>query len=734
MSPRLRSAVQVFRQHFRGRMWHVLQDPGSNQFHRLSGPAYHFIALLDGRRKVAEVWDICNEDLGDDAPTQGEVIRLLGQLYSSNLLTAEISPDTQGLFSRYKKRVSREVKGYLTNLLFIRVPIFDPDHLLDAWVKVFGLLFSKVGLICWLALLCVGGYFALINWQELGAQSMNILNPDHLWMLGLSFIAIKAVHEFGHAFACKKFGQYGGGGEVHVMGIMFLVFMPLPYVDATSATAFRSKWHRVIVGAGGMFSELAVAAIAAIVWGSVGDGTVRVIAYNFMFIASVMTLLFNANPLLRYDGYFILADILEIPNLSQRAKQYLQFLVKKYVWSVRNLQNPAHTNGERFWFVIYGIASSIYRVFILVMILLFLSNRLPEQLKVLAVGMGFISGAIWLCMPIGKLIRYLATNNELARTRGRAVATVVGLVVAIVVLVGFVKFPDRFRAEGVVEPVDFAIIYANTDGYVGNYLPSGTKVFPDGPPILNDPAKYASKQAMWEKLNSRLAAEHTSLVAQIKQVEVQWRMAVGKAQAAGAQVLARRLEDLRKSEVRVRSDLEGLTIFAGFKGTWDCPKANRLPGHYAKKGDEIGKLVSLDKIMIRVVAKQEAVIALRSLRDSNWVVPIEIRVKGRPDPAFGGKVTKIFPAGSTRLPSAALGYAAGGMVAVKTDDKKGTTAINAIFEFHVSPDLAAVNADRSAGDKVVLKPGQRVVVRFEAPAKPLIWQWWRSLQQLLMRN
>ena len=158
LRPRLRATVRVHRQHFRGRMWYVIQDPASNLFFRVNDAAYRFVGLLDGRRTVAEVWRICNEQIGDAAPTQGEAIQLLGQLYTSNLLRADLPPDTAGLFRRYRKRVTREVQGYLMNLLFIRIPLLDPDHFLNRCVGLFGCVFSKVGFALWLGLVGAGLY------------------------------------------------------------------------------------------------------------------------------------------------------------------------------------------------------------------------------------------------------------------------------------------------------------------------------------------------------------------------------------------------------------------------------------------------------------------------------------------------------------------------------------------------------------------------------------------------
>ncbi|MDH3585337.1 MAG: PqqD family protein, partial [Phycisphaerae bacterium] len=238
LKPRLLSSIRNFRQQFRGRMWHVLADPANNQYFRLDAPAYYFIGLLDGRRTIAEAWDSSNTAFGDSAPTQGEVIRLLGQLYTSNLLHADLPPDAQQMFSRYHKRVTREVRGYLSNFLFVRVPLFDPNRILNNWVHLMGWMFGPIGMILWAALIGAGFYFLAGHWGELlaNASPQELLKTENAILLYFCFAAIKAIHEFGHGFACKHFGRKNGvGGDVHTMGIMLLVFAPVPYVDASSS-------------------------------------------------------------------------------------------------------------------------------------------------------------------------------------------------------------------------------------------------------------------------------------------------------------------------------------------------------------------------------------------------------------------------------------------------------------------------------------------------------------------
>jgi len=708
LRPRLRSTVQVYRQHFRGQMWHVLHDPSSNQFFRLNEGAYRFVGMLDGRRMVAEVWRICNEQMGDEAPTQGEVIQLLGQLYTSNLLQAELPPDAESLFNRYHKRVTREVQGYLMNLLFIRIPLFDPDHFLNRWVSVFGRLFTWVGLAFWLALVCAGLYSIAGRFAELADQASNVLNPDNLFLLYLSFVAVKAFHEFGHAFALKAFGRKTGtGGEVHVMGIMFLVFTPVAYMDASGAWALRQKWHRAVVGAAGIFVEIAIAAVAAMVWVNTSSGTtVHAIAYNVMFIASVSTVLFNGNPLLRYDGYYILSDLLEIPNLAQRSKDYIYYLVRKYIWRVKVVRNPANTGGEKRWMVFYAIASMIYRVVVCVAILLFVADKLFVLGAILAIA----AVIAWVCVPIVKFVRYLATSGELERVRGRAALSTVVTVAVIIAFVGLIRAPDRTRAEGVVEPENLAVIHMEVDGFISDVLPSGTYVTPGTP----------GEQPLIRANNAELASQKAALVAERSRLEALKSKAL-TTEVAEAEIYAEQIKALDAQIKRKDDELASLDLSAPFAGTWISPEIRKAKGAYFHRGDTVGLVASLDHVIIRVTAGQNVAAMLISEARGQ----VEIRVQGRPDLMLTGTIIKILPAGQENLPSAALGYAAGGSVQTTPQDQRGTKAAERFFEIRIAP---------SEGSNVRLLSGQRVMVRFDMPAKPLAVQWWRSLLQLIQRR
>ncbi len=740
LHPRLRSTVQISRQFFRGQTWHVVQDHTNNAFFRLSEPAYRLIGLLDGRRSVGEAWKICNEQLGDEAPTQGETIQLFGQLYTSNLLQSELPADSATLFARYKKRVQREVQGFLMNLLFVRVPILDPDRFLDRTLWLFGRIFSWAGLVLWLVLIAIGIYSigSVPGWQDqLANGAREVLDPKNLALLYLGFALIKACHEFGHAISCKRFGQGSGGGEVHVMGIMLLVFTPVPYVDASSSWAFQNKWHRAMVGAAGMWVELAIASIAAMVWATAGNPNIHALAFNIMFVASFSTVLFNANPLLRYDGYYILSDLLEIPNLGQRAKDFIYYLIKRYVWGIERARNPAHTHGEQWWLFCYAIASGIMRVVVSVGILLFVSDKLI----ILGMLMAIAAIITWVLVPIGKFINYLLTSPELVRVRPRALATTALAAVTLVLAVGVIPMPDRARAQGVIEPVNMNELYANHDEVIQNLL------------LVNPDPKLADRNGMAEVTPGSIILTGTNrdTQAHLKGLQAERHrldIAYSKALADGEIGRAHALDDQRTAnQEQIQHDqelLDATTIKAPIAGVVVTPELEYKIGAYLKHGDKIGLVADLGTLMVRATAPQEiAGLLADEAKEANEYV--EFRIDGAPDQLFRGQILPggVYPAGQNQLPSAALGYAAGGNMAVSSEDRQGTKTTEQFFEIRIDH-LQKIESksslpwfgqrtypDVQPGD---LLPGQRVVVRFEFNKKSILAQCYTSVLQLFQRR
>ena len=720
LRPRLRATVQTRRQHFRGQIWHIVQDPANNSYFRLHPAAYRFVAMLDGQRSVAEAWRACTAALGDEALTQTEAVGVLGQLYSANLIQADLPPDAEGLFRRHQKRRGREIRTWLTNILFLRVPVFDPDRLLGALAAAVGWMFTPVGLVLWFALLVVGVYFAAGAWGELAGRAGQLLQSERMLRflpaLYGAMVLTKVVHELGHALACKRFGRmFRGGGEVHVMGVMLLIFTPMPYVDASSAWALRSKLHRGIVGAAGMMAELALSAVAAVAWvWTAGAADPRqqglhAACFYVMFVSSVSTIVFNANPLLRFDGYYILSDLLEIPNLAERSRQYVLYLVKRYAYGVRAALKVAQGAGERAWLLGYGLASTAFKLYISVQIILILTERYFE----VGIAVGAVMAVAWLVLPLGRFLKYLAADAELVRTRGRALAITAAALLPVAALLALPDVPDRWRVEGTVEPVNIAYIHAGADGFV-------TAALPDDSPVQGSTDDAGGPIVLISAVNRQLAQDANDL--EIAKEIMAARRRVAQLQSAAdprdlalVQILDASLASLDKQHRLARQELAGLTVRSPLGGRWMSLEADFLRGAYVRKGRKVGKVVALDPVMIVADCPHR----LAGMLLAEALPTAEIRIVGQPATKLVG-TWKIRPAGTRGENDAPVRASSVNPGAEAEGGRDG-----AAFELVVTPS--------GPGDSPLM-PGQSVVVRFDLPRRPLLLQWWRSIRQMAQRR
>lgn len=713
---RLRPSAQISRQYYRGERWYVVRDPAGNQYHRLSDPAYRFVALLDGTRTINEAWELVGGMMDDEAPTQPEVIQILNQLYAANLIEADVTPDAQVLLKRHRKLQQRKLQQRLMNLLFPRIPIWDPDRFLVRWMPVFRPLMSWWGAVLWLVV--VGAAVATVAPMggELVRSARDAVAPGNWVWLWVIFVLTKFIHEMGHAFACRRFG-----GECHEMGIMFLVFIPTPYVDASSAWSFPSRWQRIYVGAAGMVVEIFVAALCAFVWAATdpGSGTlVNQLAYNAMLIASVSTVLFNANPLLRYDGYYMLSDFLEIPNLQKKSSDYTLGLIKRHLFRVKP-REPLPSPMTRLWLFVYGVTSTTYRIFIGIMIIVLVAFQVPVLGILMAIG-GVVT---WLGLPLFKGLKYLLIEPELHRKRARAWAWTVAATAVIVALVGVVPVPLRVRAEGVVEPVVRQVVYTQGAGFVrelpvrdGQLVEAGALLLKLHDDVL---------QGQYEEARAMLAAA---------QVRLRQSRATNPAQAAIDEI---EVETYRKQVEDLAARLARLELRAEVSGQVVAPNLHELQGRWLPRGQPVMTIASLDQLWVRSVVTQDDAELIKDTSPQRT----QVRLASAVTTSLPAREVEVVVAATEKVPHPLLTHAGGGSLAPDASDPQGLRATSRQFELRVKlPESAAVSPplDRSAAEDPArvaspapVLPGQRAYVRIDVDAKPLAWQVWRRFLQLV---
>ena len=695
LRPRLRSHTRVSRHEYRGERWYVLEDRISRRSHRFNPVAHQVIGLMDGRRSMDELWQAAVDRFGDEAPSQDDLIKLLGQLHLADLVQCEVSPDVDELLRRSHRLARKKQLATWMSPLSIKFPLIDPDRMLERWAPWFRPLFGTFGLLLWLSVVGAATFLAVQHWTDLTQDiSDRILAPENLVIMLLVFPVLKAFHEFGHACAVKAWG-----GEVHEMGVMLLVLMPVPYVDASASSSFPQKYRRVLVGAAGMVVELFVASIALFFWLEMEPGVMRAVMFNVMLIAGISTVLFNANPLLRFDGYYIFADLIEMPNLRARAGQHMVSLVERRLFG---LAMPAGGEPvrERAWLLFFQVASFIYRMMVTFGIALFIAGAyffIGVALAIFAVFMSVV-------LPILKGIAYIAVHPKLRRHRLRAALSMGGLTGAVVVVLFLIPVPMWTNAEGVIWVPEQAIVRAGADGFISKMIATPGSQVRRGEPLLESadpvlPLTIRVLEAQEKELATRYQAERV-------QNEVKAQITLEQAKVVDA--------DLN----RAREKEGERVVVSPADGEFIVPTPQDLPDRYVKKGEQIGYVLTPSTATARVVVPQQSIDLVR-----NHTTAVRVLLAERLGEPMQARVQREIPGASDRLPSLALAQSGGGSLALNPAEGREPKTLQTHFEFELElPTAQPVGI------------GGRVHVRFEHGTEPLAQQLYRSVRQLFLQR
>lgn len=716
--PRLSTHLVVRRHTYRSQTWFVLGDPASTKYYRFNAAAYRFLGLLDGQRTVQEAWDVCNAQLGDDAPTQRDCLDLLAQLQMYGLLRNDLPIDIQRLRERIEQIREQRYRELTGNYLFWTVPLFNPEKFLAKFANLARVVFGRWGLLA-LGLLLLLALRAIIpRWDELSGSLNTVIAVDNLLWLSLSFLVLKAIHELGHGFACKAYG-----GRVTEIGIMFMIVLPIPYCDATTSWAFANKWHRILVSSAGVMSELAVASVAAIIWSRSDAGFVHTLTYNVMFVASVGTLLFNINPLLRYDGYYILADLTEIPNLASRSYELLKWLTRRYLFGVKGEPcPPLHDRTEGVIMVTHATLAFPYRLLVMISIVMFVA----QKYFVFGLLLALFGMVMWLGAPVVKGLSYVLSEPSLQVVRVRAVSLSFGLLIAVVVFIGFVPMPARVQCLGVVEPLERMTYRAPHEGFLQSVS-------------VGNGQHVDEAQPLFTLFNPEMNQQLARAMAGVALEEMRRDSGFVEGPAAG-QIAESLYNEAVKRRDAMRDAIAEMSVEAPFSGLIIAPEIDARLGSYIEAGDTLLTIATLDDMVIRAYVDD---------REFAWLFPegldpdsaATVRVRGRlydhlsEVVEFDIDVQRSGIAGARTLPFQSLGgNVKGGGIALDPSDSRGQRTLSPQWLVTLRPRTPLVERGLAPPENpyaMSAMPGTRARIRFSRPPEPLIRQWIRRLRQML---
>jgi putative peptide zinc metalloprotease protein len=652
MRPRLRMGVRVSPQQVRGQTWYLLTDPMSGRHHRFNDIAYQLIAACNGERTLDEVWILCAGDGGVHAPTQGETVRVITQAFGANLFVGDVAPDAAAIVKAQLRGQRQRTRAALNPLAF-KVPLWDPDVFLTARIDRWRWLFTATTARIVMLLIALGALLLIVNASDYASFARSQLGSGRmLLILWLAYPIIKGLHELAHAMAVKAFD-----GEVHEIGITLLMLTPVPYVDASASMGFADKRQRLAVAGAGVAVELVLACAALCLWLVLEPGLLKDIAFAVVLVGGVSTLVINGNPLLRFDGYHMLCDQFELPNLGQRSRSYWQHLAKRRLLGVAGRSFDGHARGALPWLLAYAPLSWLYQVALLAL----LSVWLAGQNHLL--GLAALALTLWLCLlrPGFGTLRYVAQSPELRGQRVRAaLVSLVGATVLGGLLFG-ADLPNRTHAPGVVWLQDEAMVRLGSDGFVEQFLAK------DGEQVL-------AGQPLLRLSNDELQAELQRVQLQLARLEIE-RAASFDADAMRAGMAGDERARLQAEHDKLQQQADQLVVRAAVAGQLVIsPRLNRV-GQYLPQGELVAHLLAPGAPLVRTLVRNEDINRVREDTRS-----ISVALAHAPGLQASSQLVAAVPRASATLPSAALGEAAGGPIALDGSDKTGRTAQEPRFQ------------------------------------------------------
>jgi len=554
---RMRADLQVQPLQFGGKTYWGVKDPFSLQYFQLRDEEYFILQHLDG---VASFDTIRRQYERQFVPQKLEASHLQGflaRLHEAGLILADAFGQGEILLERRSRKQQQSRRARWLNPLAIRFRGFDPHRFLTWLQPVASLCFSPWFLLTALSMMLAAVVLIFTHFDRVVAQLPDFatfFETRNLVLLGVSLALVKIIHELGHALACRHFG-----GECREMGVMLLAFIPCLYVNVSDAWTMPQKWRRIIVSAAGIFVELVISSVCVFLWWFSYPGLFHSLCLNIVFVCSVSTLLLNGNPLLRYDGYYILLDLLEVPNLRQRAQTIVSNRLHHWFFGHKAdtlLREPRRLRRLLF---VYGIASAVYRWLIVILIVSVCYYVLePYGLEILAQVMGAFVFMGMLIMPVKSGIQEIRTYSQSGRIDGRRFAVRSALVLCVLAGLLLIPLPHRISAPALIELKNAKHVYITAPGFLKSVATPQTNLQPG--------ALIARLQ------NDQIDLEVLKLQGQIKEQQIristlQKRQVDDPEAARELPTAQEQLIDLKEQLEQRKIDQRRLTLTAPVAGT-----------------------------------------------------------------------------------------------------------------------------------------------------------------------
>jgi len=699
---RLRPDLVVRPQFYEGMTHYVVKDPIGLKYYRFKAEEYFLLQQLDGKSTLLEVKKAFERKYRPQTITVDDLVRFCSQLHEAGVAQIDTPEQTEVFVKRRRKKIWKKVRGAAANILYIKIPIIDPERLLTWMYPYFKWIYTRTFVVLSCLLMLSALTMVISNFTEVKERLpdfQSFFNWRTIVYFWCSLAIVKIIHEFGHGLTAKHFG-----GEVHEMGALLLCLTPALYCDVTDSWLLPNKWHRIWISAAGIYVECVLASLATFAWFYSNPGLFNSLMMATMFLCSMNTIMFNANPLMRYDGYYVLADYLEIPNLRVKANQFFSYAFQEKVLGLEVPVQSYMPRTRRWLFLTYAITSFLYRWFVTLSILFFL-NRLMKPYKVYSIGIFF---AMWgmiplVIMPVYQIVKFVRTPGRLRKVKKvRATAFAVSTV-ALITAILMIPTPLRIKGTLVIAPEAPSRVYANTAGRLVTLAVRDGDMVKKGDLIaqLSNLDKQRERASMQEELElNRVKAAYFS---RSKDLE-------GRRLARQHSTLADELEPV---VARINDQISHLYLVADRDGQVIGVPKRESTGSWVRPDKAFCEIANPKKLQAQVIIDQGDVDLLQT-GSKAWV-----KIYGLSERTYRTEIAEIASRNRDEIP-AELSNVGGGEIAAEQDKKTGKIkSVSAVFELLLPLD----------NEDLTLHVGQRGFAKIDGGTSTLAWFIWRTLSK-----
>lgn len=619
----------------------TLHDPSRNQFYRIDWQTFCILGHwdLDDAQAICDA--VAAETTLTPDPDDVEVVAKF--LLENQLLQPQGAESAHWMAGRLRMLQGTWSSRLLHNYLFFRIPLVNPDGWLERWSARVAPLYSSAFLQLTLLALLAGLVLVYRNWGQFSATLVDTLSWQGLVAYGVALVAVKLLHELGHAFTAKRFGC-----RVPAMGVAFLVLWPVAYTDTNEVWKLSNARSRLAVAASGVATETVIAIWATLAWALLPEGTAKSIAFVLATLSWFTTLAINASPFLRFDGYFVLSDWLDMPNLHARSFALARWDLRERLFGL-GMAPPEHfTPRKQAALVLFAWATWFYRLVVFIGIAVLVYHFFIKLAGILL----FIVEVLWfIARPVWSEVKVWKELWPVIRTRARARRTM--LITVGLVGLFLLPWPTRLSASGHLKPQESFTVYAPAGAQIaelpwkeGAQVPAGAALVKLASPDL---------QLRWERANGR----------QAKLREQAGAAGLSASLQQNVPVLQQELAAVEAEIANVQADAARYSPVAPFAGRLHELDPELKPGTWVRKQEPLLTLVKPGAWIVETYLDEEEVRRVSAGDGGRFFAD------GREGPALPLRVSAVDQDATRVLPQGMLAVKHGGSV-ITRDGKDGT--------------------------------------------------------------